>query len=442
MQNFEVPDYPAYPAYKPSGVEWLGDIPAHWDVLPHRAIFTQIIDRGHPSEQMLSVTIADGIITQKDLLRDASKKDQSRLDKSNYKLVRPGDIAYNKMRAWQGAIGMSDYTGIVSPAYVVHRLKIEANPRYFHYLLRTPAFAAEAARHSYGIASDMWSLRPEHFKVIYTCVPPLPEQRAIAAYLDRKGAIARRYAHVARHIIDTLRELRQVEIHDAVTRGLNEDTPLKPSGVEWLGDMPEHWDAPMLKRVVRIINGATPSTLTPAYWNGGINWITPNDLGKLDTPYIASGERSISQQGYDSCGTRLAPAGSVVMSTRAPIGHVAILTAEACVNQGCRLIIPKGAIDSSFLYYQLKAFRNDLASFGQGSTFMELSQRNLGAFYITLPPLPEQRAIAEYLDAKTAAIDAAIAHYEHMAELVAEYWTVLVADAVTGRIDLRQADAE
>ena len=205
----------------------------------------------------------------------------------------------------------------------------------------------------------------------------------------------------------------------------------KPSDVQWLGDIPAHWDAPMLKRVVRIINGATPSTLTPAYWNGSINWITPNDLGKLDTPYIASGERSISQLGYDSCGTRLAPAGSVVMSTRAPIGHVAILTAEACVNQGCRLIIPGKMIDSSFLYHQLKAFRNDLASFGQGSTFMELSQRNLGAFYIALPPLPEQRAIAAYLDRK-GAIARRYAHVaRHIIDTLRELRQVEIHDAVT-----------
>ena len=205
----------------------------------------------------------------------------------------------------------------------------------------------------------------------------------------------------------------------------------KPSDVQWLGDIPSHWDAPMLKRVVRIINGATPSTLTPAYWNGGINWITPNDLGKLDTPYIATGERSISQLGYDSCGTRLAPAGSVVMSTRAPIGHVAILTAEACVNQGCRLIIPGKMIDSGFLYHQLKAFRNDLASFGQGSTFMELSQRNLGAFYIALPPLPEQRAIAAYLDRKDA-IARRYAHVaRHIIDTLRELRQVEIHDAVT-----------
>ena len=106
-----------YPAYTPSGVPWLGDVPAHWEVLPHRAIFMEVNDQGHPDEQMLSVTIAEGIIRQQTLLEGSAKKDASRLDRSAYKLVRPGDIAYNKMRAWQGAIGVSDYRGIVSPAY-------------------------------------------------------------------------------------------------------------------------------------------------------------------------------------------------------------------------------------------------------------------------------------------------------------------------------------
>ena len=130
-----------YPAYKPSGVEWLDDVPAHWEVLPNRAIFAEVNERNHPDEQMLSVTITKGVIHQRALLEDSSKKDASRLDRSDYKLVRLGDLAYNKMRAWQGAIGASEYHGIVSPAYVVHRPRNGANSRYLHYLLRTPAFA-------------------------------------------------------------------------------------------------------------------------------------------------------------------------------------------------------------------------------------------------------------------------------------------------------------
>ena len=450
MQNFEIPDFPPYSTYKPSGVQWLGDIPSHWDVLPHRAIFTEIIDRGHPSEQMLSVTIADGIITQKDLLRDASKKDQSRLDKSKYKLVRPGDIAYNKMRAWQGAIGVSDYTGIVSPAYVVHRAKPGANPRYFHYLLRTPAFAAEAARHSYGIASDMWSLRPEHFKVIYSCVPPLPEQRAIAAYLDRKGDIARRYAIVARRIIATLRELRQIEIQDAVTRGLNEHTPLKPSGVEWLGDIPAHWDTRRLRYVaeMRVSNvdkhvklNESPVRLcnyVDVYHNERIS-------ADLDFMRATATDREIERFRLER--------GDVIITkdseTWNDIGvpalveytaddlicgyHLALLRPYKSVMTGAYLL---RALQAPMISAQFHIQANGVTRYG-------LKQNAIKSVRVPVPPLPEQRAIAAHLDAQTAKIDAAIAHYERMAELVAEYWTVLAADAVTGRIDLRQvASAE
>ena len=146
--------------------------------------FAEVKERDHPEEQMLSVTITKGVIRQQALLVDSSKKDSSNQDKSAYKLVRPGDIAYNKMRAWQGAVGVSDYQGIVSPAYVVERPRDGTDSRYLHYLLRTPAFSKEAERWSYGITSDMWSLRPEHFKMIYGCLPPLPEQATIVRFLD------------------------------------------------------------------------------------------------------------------------------------------------------------------------------------------------------------------------------------------------------------------
>jgi type I restriction enzyme S subunit len=168
-----------YLEYNESRQAWLGLLPKHWLVLPTRALFAEVKDRDHSDEEMLSVTITKGIIRQKALLTSSSKKDSSREDKSAYKLVQPRDIAYNKMRAWQGAIGASDLRGIISPAYIVMRLRDENNvPRYFHHLYRTPQFAKEAERWSYGITSDMWSLRPEHFKMIYTPEPPPDEQAA------------------------------------------------------------------------------------------------------------------------------------------------------------------------------------------------------------------------------------------------------------------------
>ena len=240
-----IADLQPYPEYKESEQAWLGRVPQHWPVLPNRALFAEVKDREHPDEEMLSVTITKGIIRQKALLTDSSKKDSSRQDKSAYKLVQPRDIAYNKMRAWQGAIGVSDFRGIISPAYIVMRLRGERDqPRYFHHLFRTPYFAKEAERWSYGITSDMWSLRPEHFKMIYTPQPPPEEQAAIVRFLDYANGRLERAIRAKRKVIALLNEQKQAIIHRAVTRGLDPTVPLKPSGIPWLGDIPKHWERP------------------------------------------------------------------------------------------------------------------------------------------------------------------------------------------------------
>ena len=206
---------------KPSGVEWLGDVPAHWEVRPNRVVFTEVNEQNHPEEQMLSVTITRGVILQQELLKDSSKRDSSRLDRSSYKLVQPGDIAYNKMRAWQGAFGVSDYRGIVSPAYIVQRPRTDYSFRFLHYLLRTPMFAKEAERWSYGIASDMWSLRPQHFKMIYIPLPPLHEQRAIAAHVDKTTSGIDAAIDNARRQVEFMTEYRASLIAHVVTGKLD-----------------------------------------------------------------------------------------------------------------------------------------------------------------------------------------------------------------------------
>ncbi len=236
-----------YPTYKPSGMEWLGEVPAHWEVLPNRAIFAEVNEKNHHQEQMLSVTITDGVIRQRTLLEDSSKKDASRLDRSDYKLVQPGDIAYNKMRAWQGAIGVSKYRGIVSPAYVVQRPKNRLISRYLHYLMRTSAFATEAERWSYGITSDMWSLRPEHFKMIYSCVPSLAEQAAIVRYLDQTTAGIGAAVARTRRQIELFNEYRTRLIADVVSGKLDVR--------EAAANLPDETDAPAPPEMVREAHG-------------------------------------------------------------------------------------------------------------------------------------------------------------------------------------------
>ena len=251
-----IADLKPYAEYKASSQAWLGDVPQHWSVVPNRALFAEVKDRDHPDEEMLSVTITRGIVRQKTLLAGSSKKDGSNLDKSAYKLVQPRDIAYNKMRAWQGAIGASALRGIISPAYVVMRLREDDNlPRYFHHLYRTPQFAKEAERWSYGITSDMWSLRPEHFKMIYTPEPPPAEQAVIVRFLDWANGWLERAMRAKRKVIALLNEQKQAVIHRAVTRGLDPSAPLKPSGIPWLGDIPQHWEVKRLKAIAAIRYG-------------------------------------------------------------------------------------------------------------------------------------------------------------------------------------------
>lgn len=285
-----------YPAMKDSGVPWLGQVPEHWDVVPNRAVFMEVNERGHDDEQMLSVTITQGIIKQRELLDGSSKKDSSRQDKSAYKLVRPGDIAYNKMRAWQGALGSSDFLGIVSPAYVVVRPRAENNSAYFHYLMRTPIFAKEAERWSYGITSDMWSLRPEHFRLIYTVLPPLEEQAAIVRYLDYADRRIRRTIAAKQKLIKLLQEQKQVIIHQAVTRGLDPNVKLKPSGVEWLGDVPEGWEVVPLKRCCYVVKtGSTPKDVNEQHFtddSDGLSWFTPGDF--KESLYLNSASKNLS----------------------------------------------------------------------------------------------------------------------------------------------------
>lgn len=155
------------------------------------------------------------------------------------------------MRAWQGALGVSDLRGIISPAYIVMRLRKGNNvPRYFHYLYRTPNFAKEAERWSYGITSDMWSLRPEHFKMIYTPEPSSEEQEAIVRFLDHANAKIDRYVRAKKKLIKLLNEQKQAIIHRAVTRGLDPNVQLKDSGIDWLGEIPAHWEVQRLKTVL------------------------------------------------------------------------------------------------------------------------------------------------------------------------------------------------
>jgi type I restriction enzyme S subunit len=264
------------------------------------------------------------------LLEATSKKDSSNLNREAYKLVQPRDLAYNKMRAWQGAIGASALRGIISPAYVVMRLRKDGDlPSYFHHLYRTPQFAKEAERWSYGITSDMWSLRPEHFKMIYSPEPPPSEQAAIVRFLDWANGRLEQAIQVKRKMIALLNEQKQAIIHRAVTHGLDSSIPLKPSGIPWLGDISQHWDVRKLKFEMSFRGGGTPSKSNLAYWNGSIPWVSPKDMKSEN---IDDAEDHITERAVAESSTNLVPAGSLLMVVRSGILQRTIPVAR-CIRE-------------------------------------------------------------------------------------------------------------
>jgi len=205
----------------------------------------------------------------------------------------------------------------------------------------------------------------------------------------------------------------------------------KDSGVEWLGSMPVSWDALPVKRVSEIFNGATPKSVESSYWDGDISWVTPADLGKSSSPYISEGARSISLDGYKSCGTSLVPEGTIILSSRAPIGTLGIAGKELCTNQGCKSLVVENRCSNKYLYYVLLSSTGQLNLLGRGTTFLELSADELGSYKICFPSKSEQETIANFLDHETAKIDTLIEKQQQLIKLLKEKRQAVISHAVT-----------
>ncbi len=386
------------------------------------------------------------MIKQSELLAETSKKDGSNLDRSKYKLVRAGDIAYNKMRAWQGAVGVSDFQGIVSPAYVVVRPRPGYDPRYFHHLLRTPGFAKEAERWSYGITSDQWSLRPEHFKMIHCPAPSPQEQVAVSCFLDHADRRIRRYIGAKQRLIRLLEEQKQAIIHRAVTRGLNPNVRLKPSGVQWLGDVPEHWEVRRLKTLVSAVEQ-------------GISPQAENFLADAESwGVLKSGccNRGIFR---DSEHKRLPDGFAFDPSLRVSVGDVLVSRASGSprlVGSVARVIscryklilsdktfrpVFNGSVDPDFMviamnnpYYRWQV---EQAISGAEGLANNLPLVSLKEFLFALPPFSELQEIVSRVHAMTTELERALSLAATDLDLIREYRTRLIADVVTGKLDVR-----
>jgi type I restriction enzyme S subunit len=232
-----------YPRYTDSGVPWLGEVPADWDVKRNKLFLREVNERSeHGAEELLTVSQYTGVTRR----RDRQLEDGGLLTNASslvgYKRVAPGDLVMNIMLAWNGSLGVSPIEGIVSPAYCVYRAKEGLQPRFFHYLLRTPLFTGAFKTVSTGVVDSRLRLYSDVFFRLPSVLPSPDEQSAIVRFLDHADRRVRHYVRAKQKLIALLNEQKQAIIHRTVTRGLDPNVRLKPSGVEWLGDVPEYWE--------------------------------------------------------------------------------------------------------------------------------------------------------------------------------------------------------
>ncbi len=430
-----------YPEYKDAGVSWVGSIPAHWPEKRAKYYFKEIDDRSQTGdEEMLSVSHITGV-TPRSQKNVTMFKAESNVGQ---KRCQPGDLIINTMWAWMSALGVSNHAGIVSPAYGVYRPRSNQDYDYYYLdsLLRIEGYRSEYICRSTGIRSSRLRLYPDKFLSMPVVCPPQEEQQAIARFLKAQDRLFRKFIRNKRRFIELLKEQKQNVINQAVTRGLDPKVKFKPSGVEWIGDIPEHWDATKLKRVVSFNPSKSETRANPADEEKVV--FLPMENISVNGDIDCSEKRTLSEVWN---GFTYFRRGDVVVAKITPCfenGKGAYLKGlESDFGFGTTELIvlrPSKAIDGAFLRF-LTSTKQFLLLGEQYMTGAAGQQRIPSDFVknypIGLPPIKEQREILEHIQEKSAEIDQAITRAQREIELMREYRTRLISDVVTGQVDVR-----
>jgi type I restriction enzyme S subunit len=427
-----------YLQMKDSGVPWLGEVPEHWEVRKVREVGRVI--NGFPFDAgRFSQSTGYPLIRIRDLdrARTATRYDGPFIESAR---VNPGDVLIGmdgdfNVGTWRGA----------EPALLNQRMCCirSAEPvteRLLAYLLPGPLKQ---------INDVTWSTTVKHLassqvERIQLGLPPLPEQTAIVRFLDHADRRIRRYIRAKQKLIKLLEEQKQAIIHRAVTRGLDPNVRLKPSGVEWLGEVPEHWEVRKLRQCGSISGGMTPSMADRSLWDGDVPWVTPKDMKRAT---IAAASMNVSRKALEVTSLRLIPSGSVLLVVRGMIlarrVPIARTVQPVTINQDMKAIVPAAGIDAGYLAYRMDATQATFASMideaGHGTKrFPTERWKNI---VLAVPPVNEQRQIVSYLDQATAQLAGAVDVAQREIELLREYRTRLIADVVTGKLDVREAAA-
>ncbi len=427
-----------YPAYRDSGVPWLGNVPAHWQQLPGRACFTEkkALNVGMRETTVLSLSYGRIVVKPPEKLHGlvpASFETYQTIEPYDI-VIRPTDLQND----WVSLrTGLAKTRGIITSAYMRLRTTGLLDPEYGRLLLH----AYDLKKVFYGLGSGLrQNLSWRDFKYLPCLVPPPDEQRAIARFLDHYDRLIRRYIRAQRRLIGLLEEQKQALIQRAVTRGLDPDVPLKDSGIEWMGEIPEHWKAMRLKNVVREIIDTEHKT-APFYEDGQYLVVRTSNIknGKL----MLDDAKYTDEDGFQEWTRRGVPEqGDIIFTREAPAGEACLVPSDIPLCLGQRTVlfrVDRSQLDPRFglfsIYGGAAAQFIQLLSFG--STVAHFNMSDIACIPMMLPPLEEQRAIADFVNYHSHQIDIEIDRIQRQINLIREYRTRLIADVVTGKLDVR-----
>ena len=429
-----------YPAYKGSGLPWLGEVPDHWEVRSLGSITSAIAKRGRPDLPLLSVVREKGVIPRASM-SDDENHNYVPDDLANYKVVRAGNLVINKMKAWQGSLGVAPVDGIVSPAYFVFDFKTE-NRSYGQALLRSKTYVGFFAQASDGVRIGQWDLSIDGMKRIPVVVPPPPEQTAIVRFLDHTNRRIQRYIRAKQKLIQLLEEQKQAIINRAVNRGLDPKVRLKPSGIELLGDVPGHWEIKPLKRWAQMNACTLPEKTDLGYTFRYV------DIGTVGTGRLVRNPEVMTLKGAPSRARRIVRNGDTLISTVRTYLRAIYFVEEAgedlIASTGFAALSPSRQILPRYLSFliQSASFIDRVAAHSVGTAYPAISESKMGAFHLAVPPrIEEQKKILQHLDYEAAPFESALKKAYGEITFLREYRTRLIADVVTGKLDVREAAA-
>ena len=383
---------------------------------------------------MLSVSGYRGIERKE---YDDENRRRSDEDLVGYRIVRKGQLVVNTMWLNYAGLGFSELDGHVSPAYRAYWPKSDEHPKYLHYLLRSEHYVKGYTRLLTGVRPNSLQMSRDNMMSFPVILPPKIEQIAITNFLDRETTKIDALIAEQQRLIGLLQEKRQAVISHAVTKGLNPNAPMKDSGVEWLGEVPEHWTTGKLCYYATLDTGSTPDRQRPEYWNGDIPWVKTGEVRYED---ICETEEKITELALLETSCSLQQPGTLLMAlygqgvTRGRVGM--LMTAASC-NQACAAITPSPSIDGRYLELYLTNAYAHLRSLGNETTQQNLNLDFVGKLELLVPPLAEQKCIWQTTKQRTSELDALLLQSADAIVLLQERRSALISAAVTGQIDVR-----